>query len=293
MSNLKRHLQRLGYLAPPQPGLNFNDDFDDLLESAVARYQTRLGLQATGRLDPETISSIVSPRCGVSDCEPSSSSSDRTGRGALARDLEVWFLSGPAEVGKAGADDPRVRTLTEPHDLLPQPRGDPVGLCESLQQMGRGDPREVRGDVRPHFSRREDRFLQWVPRRRQPIWWALCDISRALVYAPDRGAPPGHGRLLGRGLQGPSRRLRELEVPVMVMDLESVAIHEIGHVLGLVHSSLPESVTNPVIPAWTKRTELASDDIRGIQMHLRAEPGFRDEPFAAAREFLEPRQGSI
>lgn len=85
----------------------------------------------------------------------------------------------------------------------------------------------------------------------------------------------------------------ELEVPVMVMDLESVAIHEIGHVLGLVHSSLPESVTNPVIPAWTKRTELASDDIRGIQMHLRAEPGFRDEPFAAAREFLEPRQGSI
>lgn len=100
----------------------------------------------------------------MSDCEPSSSSSDRTGRGALARDLEVWFLSGPAEVGKAGADDPRVRTLTEPHDLLPQPRGDPVGLCESLQQMGRGDPREVRGDVRPHFSRREDRFLQWVPR---------------------------------------------------------------------------------------------------------------------------------
>ncbi|KAL6608319.1 hypothetical protein ACP70R_041382 [Stipagrostis hirtigluma subsp. patula] len=48
-------------------------------------------------------------------------------------------------------------------------------------------------------------------------------------------------------------------------DLETVVAHEIGHVLGLNHSSLPEAVMYPYIkPGETK--ELADADVEGVQL---------------------------
>ncbi|PQM32532.1 metalloendoproteinase 1-MMP [Prunus yedoensis var. nudiflora] len=63
MSELKNYFHRFGYL----PNSNFTDIFDTDFESALTLYQSKLSLPVTGRLDSDTISAIISPRCGVSD----------------------------------------------------------------------------------------------------------------------------------------------------------------------------------------------------------------------------------
>lgn len=66
LSQFKRYLSRFGYLNNTSTR-TFSDEFDASFESALIRYQRNLGLQVTGKLDSNTVSQMITPRCGVPD----------------------------------------------------------------------------------------------------------------------------------------------------------------------------------------------------------------------------------
>ncbi|MCL7024320.1 hypothetical protein MKW94_012935 [Papaver nudicaule] len=57
-------------------------------------------------------------------------------------------------------------------------------------------------------------------------------------------------------------------------DVETVAIHEIGHVIGLDHSSNPEAVMYFASPSGTKKVDLTLDDVKGAQALYGSNPQF-------------------
>lgn len=61
------------------------------------------------------------------------------------------------------------------------------------------------------------------------------------------------------------------------VDLESVAVHEIGHLLGLGHSSSAEAVMYPSLRTKTRKVELMRDDVEGIQGLYGGNPNYAVE----------------
>ncbi|KAK9059219.1 hypothetical protein SSX86_021838 [Deinandra increscens subsp. villosa] len=64
----------------------------------------------------------------------------------------------------------------------------------------------------------------------------------------------------------------------VAVDLESVATHEIGHILGLAHSSVKEAVMYPSLGPRTVKVDLKMDDVTGVQKLYGSNPNFRYSP---------------
>ncbi|KAL4643577.1 hypothetical protein ACB092_02G102600 [Castanea dentata] len=69
--NLKAYLENFGYLSYNNHSKNHSytndDDFDELLETAIKTYILNYHLNATGTLDAKLVSTMMMPHCGVAD----------------------------------------------------------------------------------------------------------------------------------------------------------------------------------------------------------------------------------
>lgn len=252
---LKKYLEHFGYL--PRPSTNItntnshknvgadNDSFDEQLELAIKSYQRYYHLNVTGELDVATGEQMMKARCGVRDIIHGKSSM-RSGKG---RHLYTFFPNSPRW-------PPSKTRLT-------------YGFLQGVQVISLENHRAIcksafsKWSAVSHFTFEETQNV------------ASADIKIGFFSRGHGDNAPfdGAGGVLAHAF-APTTGWFHYDAEenwainpstANAFDVESVAVHEIGHLLGLGHSQDQNAIMFPSIGPGQKKVNLGQDDIAGIR----------------------------
>ncbi|KAF8370067.1 hypothetical protein HHK36_031898 [Tetracentron sinense] len=257
LHELKQYLKNFGYLDyNVKLAHSKSDEFDELLESAIKTYQLNYHLKATGTLDSQTVKQMMMPRCGFPDIT-NDTTSMRSG------------------MKKHRHDPTSIRTVSHYSYMngrkWPASKTDLTYAFSSSVSLTDDDM-----DIVRYVN--SQAFASWAAVSHFTFEEAQ-DISSADMVIGF------HSRSHGDGypFDGPKGVLAHAFAPTDgrfhfdadenwgtdpspgVIDLESVAVHEIGHLLGLGHSTVRAAVMYPSISPGVARRQLQRDDIQGIR----------------------------
>ncbi|XP_030553586.1 metalloendoproteinase 1-like [Rhodamnia argentea] len=257
VTEVKRHLKALGYLDYEDENrvvVLDDDEFDETLESALRSYQRFYRLKVTGKLDVDTVKQMSVPRCGVPDfVPPRHANRNATEPNKFHVVSRYRFAAGMAKW------PPSKFHLTYAFGSIPK--------AMSL------------GELRGVFWRA---FQTWAHVTAFTFNEVSTGESPDFVigfYSGDHGdgqpfdGPGGflaHSSEPTPGFPAYGKSHYDADEPWSLnpsstqMDLESVALHEIGHILGLAHSEDPKAVMYYGIAAGAVKRVLQQDDIDGI-----------------------------
>ncbi|KAI4351513.1 hypothetical protein L6164_005879 [Bauhinia variegata] len=242
LGELKTYLSKLGYLNNNHNLNDISDWFDENLETAIKDYQKFHGLAITGSLDSTTIQTLILPRCGVADIHKHSHNKN----GLIMVSNFAYYDGSP-------------KWAIDKRDLT-------YSYSSTASTLSTEDMRQAIASA----------FLTWA----RITDFTFTEVSRSihadiligfLSHDHGDGNPfDGRGRVLGHAFAPQDGRVHfdgdELwsnNPGSTQVDLESVALHEIGHILGLAHSSNADAVMFPAYGG--KRRSLGQDDIDGIR----------------------------
>ncbi|KAJ9135235.1 hypothetical protein P3X46_032443 [Hevea brasiliensis] len=241
LNEVKKFLIRFGYYPNPDDINHLNNYFDDHLESALKTYQNFYRLKVTGSLDSDTVKRMMIPRCGVPDLTNFTSLNQ-------SRNSDIGLL------------------YAYPNGM---PKWNIFNLSYSFLPNVPNTP-----DVKAAFA---EAFQSWQIVSQFNFHQTAAEAAYLSIgfYTGDHGDGnpfDGPGKILAHSFYPPDGRSHydasenwSTHPAKDQIDYESVAVHEIGHLLGLAHSQDPNAVMYPTIAPGTIKRDLAPDDVKGIQ----------------------------
>lgn len=219
-------LERYGYLRPEgaEPGV-----IDEATSQALVAYQRFHGLPESGDLEPVVRDLMIRPRCGNPDLV-----------GGIAFDLETpqSHLDLTFAFGRGTADLDGTAEL------------EPVrSAFATWAATGHFAFRETGWEDNPDFH------LSWTSPGDPDFDLQSSDLAHANYPS---AAPHQHLHF------NDSWNWNTLAYLFFAIDIETVALHEIGHLLGLKHSSVPGSVMQAEYDPNTAHRVLHADDLAAL-----------------------------
>ncbi|XP_036758669.2 stromelysin-1-like [Manis pentadactyla] len=210
----------------------------------IQEMQTFLGLEVTGKLDTDTLEMMRKPRCGVPD----------VGYFSIFPGMPKWRKSQLTYriVGY---------TLDLPKDAVDSAIEKALKVWEEVTPLTFSRIYEGEADIMITFAVRE--HGDFIP---------FDGPGKVLAHA----YAPGPG-IYGDAHFDDDEQWTE---DTLGTNLFLVAAHELGHSLGLFHSSDPEALMYPVYNKFTDLTQfhLSQDDVNGIQSLYGSPPDSHDNP---------------
>lgn len=209
------------------------------LEAAVKLFQNNHSLTVTGNLDADTVALMRRPRCGVADVV---GGVNLVGRGRSISEASCYMVF---------PGYPKWSRFDLSYTLINFPEAAKPPLRRALQRWAQVSSFTFTESPNPLSAQLKIGF-----------------------YRGDHGDghPFGGGRMVAHSflpmdgrIHFDADRVWSFGDGMVGVDFESVAVHEIGHVLGLDHSQFPQAVMYSGIGPREVSRELNPDDILGIR----------------------------
>ena len=235
LSHVQEYLVRFGYL---KHNSYTGDRLDDATSEALSKFQERFRLERTGLFDENTRNQMGVSRCGLPDMRSGIEFSTKCCWNR--RNLTFAFNNGTNDISGTGEFQ---------------------AVRNAFQTWAAVIPftfTEVNANQNP------DVLIDWRPAN---------DPDQSMVggVIAHSDFPPGCSVIVPQNTLPLPLHFDDSEntwvtgAVVGALDVASVALHEIGHILGLQHSTVPGAVMWPSISSNAVLQVLTQDDINGVQ----------------------------
>ncbi|KGN52411.1 hypothetical protein Csa_008387 [Cucumis sativus] len=243
---IKTYLQRYGYLSKSYNIIDtngvYNNAYDEQLESSIKKYQKFFQLNQSGILDTETLRQMSQSRCSVPDFFESDDNETSMTTSNLHMGSRFKFFP-----GRPKWPDSKNYSLT-------------FSFINNFPGIFKGEV----GDAFLAWYERSRFFFTEVPEGEE------SDIKISFEVGDHGDGHPFRVGVLAHAFTPTDGRLHfngdepfSSEVAEGKYHVRSVALHELGHSLGLAHTEILDAIMYPTLPPNFAKS-INSDDVNGL-----------------------------
>ncbi|MCL7032229.1 hypothetical protein MKW94_025747 [Papaver nudicaule] len=254
----KQYLKKFGYLNVESRHEN-DDEFDDVLESAIKTYQLNYNLETNGILDTPTVKQMMMPRCGVPD---------------IAKDGTTSMKSGMKHQHHVHEKHGSLHIVSHYSFLGTKWPPEKMELVYQFRNLSAANVNLATLESACKRALSSWAAVSKFRFRAQASVRERADIMMGFFRLSHGDGNPFDGPLgvLGHA-SGPPGGQAHLDADEnwstnpdqSMIDVETMCLHELGHVLELDHSSDTNAVMFSGIASGQRKRTPTADDVNGIR----------------------------